>query len=263
MQLQAQGIPAGASATMRRAANGVNTGRRLGVAPHSAPQPVGSWTPTTIAWTSALFGHTLSVSHTLLCLARWVARSSVGGQVARRLPGRHSSVAARPRRCKSVRCRSGLFIGAQYLGKTATLVPSRWSFCPQAQVGHFGRLVGTATPLQGHRRLGPVRASAHLSQVLVGAGVTPAVHSHGPAPSAPAVSFDRKGAHGRVNSDSTVDRPCSRLIRPQDRIPARHPGAHVLPSPRRQAARPVGSGALVVRSRPPRPASAPRTRSSP
>ena len=26
---------------------------------------------------------------------------------------------------------------------------------------------------------------------------------------------DRKGAHGRANSDPAVDRPCSRLIRPQ------------------------------------------------
>ena len=88
-------------------------------------------------------------------------------------------------------------------------------FCPQALAGHFGRLVGTATPLRGYRRPGPVRASAHLSQVLVGAGVTPAVHSHGPAPLAPVVAGDRRCAHGRVNSDRAVDRPCSRLIRPQ------------------------------------------------
>ena len=88
-------------------------------------------------------------------------------------------------------------------------------FCPQALAGHFGRLVGTATPLRGHRRPGPVRASAHLSQVLVGAGVTPAVHSHGPAPLAPVVAGDRRCAHGRVNSDRAVGRPCSRLIRPQ------------------------------------------------
>ena len=88
-------------------------------------------------------------------------------------------------------------------------------FCPQALAGHFGRLVGTATPLRGHRRPGPVRASAHLSQVLVGAGVTPAVHSHGPAPLAPVVAVDRRCAHGRVNSDRAEGRPCSRLIRPQ------------------------------------------------
>ena len=46
-----------------------------------------------------------------------------------------------------------------------------------------------------------------------GSRVTPAVHCHEPAPFAPVVSADRKGAHGRVNSDRAVDRPCSRLIR--------------------------------------------------
>ena len=59
------------------------------------------------------------------------------------------------------------------------------------------------------------RASAHLSRVLVGAGVPPAVHSHETAPSAPVVTADRSVAHGRVNSDRAVDRPCSRRIRPQ------------------------------------------------
>ena len=88
-------------------------------------------------------------------------------------------------------------------------------FCPQAHAGHFGRLVGTATPLRGHRRPGPVRASARLSRVLAGAGVTRALHSHGPAPLAPVVAGDLKAAHGRVNSERAVDRPCSRLIRPQ------------------------------------------------
>ena len=39
-------------------------------------------------------------------------------------------------------------------------------------------------PLRVYRGLGPVRASVHLSWVLAGAGVTPAVHLHGPAPSA-------------------------------------------------------------------------------
>ena len=40
----------------------------------------------------------------------------------------------------------------------------------------------------------------------MGAGVTPAVHSHGPAELAPVVAGDRKGAHGRVISDRAVDR---------------------------------------------------------
>ena len=37
-------------------------------------------------------------------------------------------------------------------------------------------------PLRGHRGPGPVRASVHLSRVLVETGVTLAVHLHGPAP---------------------------------------------------------------------------------
>ena len=133
----------------------------------------------------------------------------VGGQVARRLPGRHSSVAAS---C----CAAGLdFLWGAVPREDRHLGVLKVVFCPQAQARHFDRLVGTATPLRGHRRPGPVRASAHLSRVLVGAGVTPAVHSHGPAPLAPVVAGDRRCAHGRVKSDRAVDRPCSRLIRPQ------------------------------------------------
>ena len=136
-------------------------------------------------------------------------RPCAGGQVARRLPGRHSSVAAS-------RCAAGLdFLWGAVPREDRHLGALKVVFCPQAQAGHFGRLVGTATPLRGHRRPGPVRASAHLSRVLVGAGVTPAVHSHGPAPLAPVAAGDRRCAHGRVNSDRAVDRPCSRLIRPQ------------------------------------------------
>ena len=114
----------------------------------------------------------LSVSHHLLVpLGR---QPPAGGQVARHLPGRHSLVAAS-------RCAAGLdFLWC--------VVPPWCPQGPQAQAGHYGRLVGTATPLRGHRRPGPVRASAHLSRVLVGAGVAPAVHSHGPAPSAPVVT---------------------------------------------------------------------------
>ena len=43
----------------------------LGVAPHLPPQPVSSWRPTTIVWTCAFFGRTLSVSHHLP--SHWVA----------------------------------------------------------------------------------------------------------------------------------------------------------------------------------------------
>ena len=128
----------------------------------------------------------------------WVARSSAGS----RLPGRHFSVAAS--RCAA--CLVFLWVAVPREGRH--LGALKVVFCPQAHAGHFGRLVGTATPLRGHRRPGPVRASAHLSRVLVGARVTPAVHSHGPAPLAPVVAGDCKGAHGRVNSDRAVDCPC-------------------------------------------------------
>ena len=47
---------------------------------------------------------------------------------------------------------------------------------------HVLWIVGGRLPLRVYRGPGPVRASVHLSQVLVEAGVTPAVHTHGPAP---------------------------------------------------------------------------------
>ena len=50
-----------------------------------------------------------------------------GGQVVRRLPGRHSSVAARP-----LRCWSGLSVGRRGSGRPPLGV-HRWSFCPQAR----------------------------------------------------------------------------------------------------------------------------------
>ena len=57
-------------------------------------------------------GHTYP--HTALFSCLWVACSSSGSRVARRLPGRHSLVAAS-------RCAAGLdFLWAQYLGKAAT-----------------------------------------------------------------------------------------------------------------------------------------------
>ena len=62
--------------------------------------------------------------------ARWVARSSVGSRVARRLPGRHSLVTAS-------RCAAGLdfLLGAvpregRHLGALKVV------FCPQAHAGH-------------------------------------------------------------------------------------------------------------------------------
>ena len=138
------------------------------------------------------------------------------------------------------------FCGAQRLGKTATLVPSRWSFArrhmldngeltwiPVKREGTRGKkhlscrakrattgadqtpgprpviLSSEGRPLlavsgsswgparcvaassldgvwslaiAGDRGPGPVPASVHLYRVLVEAGVTPAVHLHGPAP---------------------------------------------------------------------------------
>ena len=171
------------------------------------PRPVSSWRPRNDRLDRCLLSRALCPYPTICRL--WVARSSVGSRVARRLPGRHSLVAAS-------RCAAGLdFLWGAVPREDRHLGALKVVFCPQAQAGHFGRLVGTATPLRGHRRPGPVRASAHLSRVLVGAGVTPAVHSHGPAPLAAVVVGDRRCAHGRVNSDRAVHRPCSRLIRPQ------------------------------------------------
>ena len=105
-----------------------------------------------------------------ICLL-WVARSSVGSRVARHLPGHHSSVTAGTLRCGLV------FLGGAEAREDRHLGALTVVFCPQTHAGHFGRLVGTATPSRGRRRLGPVRASAHLSRVLVGAGVTPAVRA--------------------------------------------------------------------------------------
>ena len=101
-----------------------------------------------------------------------------------------------------------------FCGKTATRCP-QVVFLAASTRGHGGRPVETATPLREHRHPGPVRASVHLHRVLVRAGVTLAVHSNRPVPLAPVAAADRSCAHGRVNSHRAVDRPCSRLIRPQ------------------------------------------------
>ena len=83
----------------------------------------------------------------------------MGSRVARRLPGRHSSVAARP-----LRCRSGFSCGAQCLGKAATLVPSRWSFARRLTLDtsleqYVERLSHDRTT-EGHwQRLGSHRAT--------------------------------------------------------------------------------------------------------
>ena len=156
------------------------------------PRPVSSWSATALAWMGPSSRVASSVSHHLPSLGRLLP---AGGQVPRRLPGRHSSVAASP-----LRCRTGLSVGRRGSGR-----PKPW--CPQGGLlpagtkGHVGRVVGTATPLRGHRRPGPVRASAHLSQVLVGAG--------GTLPRASSVSASRiVQPQGRARSDKI--RPRSR-----------------------------------------------------
>ena len=105
------------------------------------------------------------------------------------------------------------------MGRRGSGRPPPWcpqgGFLPASTYWTLWQTGGDCNAIAGDRRLGPVPASAHLSRVLVGAGVTPAVHSHGPAPLAPVVAGDRRCAHGRVNSDRAVGRPCSRLIRPQ------------------------------------------------
>ena len=84
------------------------------------PRPVSSWRATALAWTAPPLGS----PHPYPTICRlWVACSSVGGQVARRLPGRHSSVTASP-----LRCRTGLSVGRRGTGRPPPLVPSRWSF---------------------------------------------------------------------------------------------------------------------------------------
>ena len=66
-----------------------------------------------------------------LSSSHWVACSSSGSQVARRLPGRHPSVTASP-----LRCRTGLLVGRRGSGR-----PPPWClkvvFCPQAHAGHW------------------------------------------------------------------------------------------------------------------------------
>ena len=78
----------------------------------------------------AFFEATVARTHTLLCHALWVARSSVGSRVARRLPGRHSLVAAS-------RCAAGLdFLWGAVPREGRHLGALKVVFCPQAHAGH-------------------------------------------------------------------------------------------------------------------------------
>ena len=121
------------------------------------------------------YPHT-ALSRTLGCLP------PAGGQVARRLPGRHFSVAARPwRACLGL-------LWAQYLGKAATWCP-QVVFCPQAHAGHsleqrLGRLIHDRTSerqwqrLISHTRPTP-RLQGRLSSALSHGGVIVRVRTVG------------------------------------------------------------------------------------
>ena len=86
----------------------------LGVVPHSTPQPVGSWRRTRIAWTSALFGCTLSMSHHLpslgrLCWTLWQSGgdcNAMAGAWAARACSRLSSPSPGPRGSRGHTCRT-------------------------------------------------------------------------------------------------------------------------------------------------------------
>ena len=109
-------------AEARRHEGGLQPPKRLGWGQclTQLPSPLDRGDPQRSPGQAPSLARTLSVSHHLPSLGRLLLS---GSQVARRLPGRHSSVTASP-----LRCRTGLSRGAQRLGKTATLVPSRWSF---------------------------------------------------------------------------------------------------------------------------------------
>ena len=145
------------------------------------------------------FVATVARTHTLLSHARWVARSSVGSRVARRLPGRHSLVAARP-----LHCRPGLSVGRRGSGRPPPGV-FRWSFArrhmldtsleqrvgrlshDRTTVRHWQSPIFTLEGYSGTPRQPTPRLSSGSSTRLVGretrAGSTPAPYSASQAPS--------------------------------------------------------------------------------
>ena len=108
------------------------------------PWPVSSWSATTHVWTSATFGCTVRIHH-LPSLGR---QPPAGGQVAHRLPGRHSSVTA-----SLLRCWTGLSVGRRGSGR-----PPPW--CPQGGLLPAGtcwtlrQTGGDCNAGVGHRRRG-------------------------------------------------------------------------------------------------------------
>ena len=100
-----------------------------------------------------------------------------GSRVTRRLPGRHSSVTARPLRCRS-------FCDGQRLKKATTLVPSRWSFARRQMLDtsleqYAERLSHDRTTERHWQRLGCHRATVP-KEVPRGSSTPAAAHATSP-----------------------------------------------------------------------------------
>ena len=154
------------------------------------------------------------VPHTLLFLARWVARSSVGSRVARRLPGRHFLVAARP-----LRCRPGLSVGRRGSGRPPPCV-LRWSFARRHVLDtsfeqYVGRPSHDRTTERHWQRLGSHRATVP-KEVPCGSSTPAAAHATSPGAvavrlsSVPFLGGDRPG--WSEDSRWVHSRPVQRVV---------------------------------------------------
>ena len=139
----------------------------------------------------AFFEYVATRTHTLLFLARWVARSSVGSRVARHLPGRHSLVAARP-----LRCRPGLSVGRRGSGRPPPGV-LRWSFARRHRLGHVSQ-----------QRVDGTESRPHNRETLAAAGVQqevpPVVPAHPRQPTPRLL--------GHLVCDSGKDHPAEKYV---------------------------------------------------
>ena len=174
-----------------------------------------------------------------------------------------------------LRCQSGLAVGRRGSGRPPPwcrhggLLPAGtcWTLW---QIGGDCNAIARALAAQVCSRLsspfpGPRGSGGHTCRTLLRTG----------SASASRIGFDREGAHGRVYSDRAVDHsrceadqtsgiasPRGSLARLSSQV--RTVGAVGFQTRSgQQAARPVGSAALVVRSRPLRPGSTSRTRGNP
>ena len=132
--------------------------------------------------------------HTALSRARWVARSSVGSRVA--------FLVATPWWPPAAALPVWTFCWAQYLGKAATLVPSRWSFARRLTLDtslkqYVGRLSHDRTT---ERHWGSHRATVP-KEVPCGSSTPAAAHATSPGQSLcdyhqslSIVKFDQAGA---------------------------------------------------------------------